>query len=434
MRAIVPNLGDSAGTTAPAVVSLGGVDSNPLPFVLGRLPMVAHLGATSALPGDVLEISGLGFQKDPARNEVQIGGVPALVVGAGGGNLEVVVPRVGPGELARSVEVRVPGSVNVGTGTLQVAAPSEVVEPRFVAEPFTAVPGRPHAVVATGLGPAFVLAASSGRTAAERALEAQSRLNQVIPVLQATMGLTVEARGLGSTSVVIGLSGRPEVLLEVTAEDAAAYGEDWSGLRGRGGVVSRDRLARWWEAVGRDLVLLLVRGEKPRFAAQLAPEGRAFVQLYEAARKSGHAGVPRSVLAAARPALRDGLRLIALRVPAGVPASVAPAGSPAASPAATRATARRAFEGVLRGSELEAGERRYLTVTLQKDGGTISYEGGITLTMPLQSLEQTGQAVRFTARIRGGLRSYRGKWEGDRLLGTISDAGSQVVGSFELRP
>ena len=111
-------------------------------------------------------------------------------------------------------------------------------------------------------------------TAAERAAVAADRLNAAAQPLRTTVGLTLEARGLESNPV-IGLVGRPEALLEVTEEDAAAYNEDWTGLRGRGGPVTRARLARWWEALARDLVLLTVRAQAPQHAAALAPEGRA---------------------------------------------------------------------------------------------------------------------------------------------------------------
>jgi hypothetical protein len=295
--------------------------------------------------------------------------------------------------------------------------------------------------VATGLGPAFVLAAAGGHSAAERALAAQQRLNQAIPLLRSTLGLNLEARAFESAPIV-GLAGRPDALLEIAAEDAAAYNEDWSGLRGRGGAVTRGRLARWWEAVARDLVVLLLRGERPRFAAELAPEGKVLGQLFEAARKTGRPGIPLEVLDQARPPLRDGLRLIALRVPAGVaapaaPVALAPGMTTAASATpAPSAPPRLQLEGIFRGSETESGEQRYLTVTFRKGEGTIAYEGGITLTMPLLSVEQRGRdEARFSVRIRGGMRYYVGKWDGERLSGAIAtDApGRNVVASFVLR-
>ena len=347
------------------------------------------------------------------------------------------MPLVGPGEGSRTLEVRVPGSASVGQALLQVAAPADPVAFRFVAEPFVAVPGRPHAVLGTGLGPAFVLAASGGRTAAARAVETATRLNGAAEALRTTLGLNLEARDVDS-SPTLGLAGRPEPLLEVTAEDAAAYDEDWSGLRGRGGPVTRARLARWWEAVARDIVLLTVRGERPEFAASLAPEGRVLGQLFDAAQRTGRPGVPRQVVDEARPALREGLRLLALRVPASVagPAPAATATPALPVVAATPRPGPLALEGTWAGSQSESGERQYLTVRFRRNGGSLAYEGGITLTVPLLTLEQAGRdQVRFSVQFHGGVRHYVGKWDGETLSGPISTdaAGKNVVASFELR-
>jgi len=435
IRAIVPDGAGAPGTPAPVVVTVGGSESNPAPFIVGHLPVLSAVSPASAAPGEVVDVSGRGFQADPLLDDVRLGGVPALVLSATGDAMKVVVPHVGPGEPARALEVRVPGSTNVGQATLQVLAPADPVEFRFVAEPFTAVPGRGHAVLSTGLGPAFVLAASGGKSAAARAVEAAGRLNDAAQALRTTVGLNLEARGLDA-SPVLGLAGNLEALLEVTEEDAAAYNEDWTGLRGRGGPVTRARLARWWEALGRDLVLLTVRGEKPQFAAALAPEGRALAQLYEAAQRTGRAGVPRQVVDEARAPLRDGLRLLALRVPASVTAPVAAAPSALPAAAATPPPARLQLEGTWAGSQVEQGQRQYLTVTFRRGGGSISYEGGITLTMPLLSVEPSRRdQVRFSVQIRGGVRHYTGRWDGEALAGSISTdaAGRNVVASFELR-
>jgi hypothetical protein len=219
-------------------------------------------------------------------------------------------------------------------------------------------------------------------------------------------------------------------------EDAAAYGEDWTGQRGKGGAVTPARLARWWEALGKDIVLLTVRGEKPQFAASLAPEGRVLVQLFEAGQRTGRPGVPRQVVEDARPPLRDGLRLLALRVPASVAAPVAAAPPQAAAAvAATPPPARLQLEGTWAGRQTEQGQLQYLTVTFRRDGGTISYEGGITFTVPLTLEPPRRDQVRFSVQIRGGVRHYVGKWDGEAITGSISTdgAGRNVVATFELR-
>src|SRR6185436_17875765 len=100
-----------------------------------------------------------------------------------------------------------------------------------------------------------------------RAGEAVRRLNDSAALLKASLSQDVEMRGLDVGSPAIVLTGSGETLLDITDEDAAAYNEDWTHLRGRGGPVTRARLARWWEALGRDLVLMTVRNQPPTNAA-----------------------------------------------------------------------------------------------------------------------------------------------------------------------
>jgi len=436
LRAIVPAEVGPPGTRAPVVVTVAGVDSNAAPFVVGRLPAVFEVVPASASPGDVVQITGLGFQSRAANNDVRIGGAPALVLSSASDGLKVVVPRLAAGDPARLVEVRVPGSDNVGQSTLQVAGMPEAVELRFVPEPFSGAGGRTHAIVATGLGPAFAFADAGGQTAAERAADAARKLNGALDALRTTLGLNFEAHGY-ETSPSLGLAGQTNALVTVTEDDAAAYDEDWTGLKGRGGPVTRGRLLRWWEAVAKDLVLATVRGERPHFAADLAPEGRALQQLFDAARKPGQQGLSQQAVTDAKPPLRDALRLVGFRVPEKVtaPAAAAVAGAPAAARPTAAPVARLPTDGTLRGSENEDGQLRYLSVDL-RGAGTISYEGGLTLTLPLTSLERGRDRLRFSVPIRGAMRYYTGRWDGEKVSGTIStdSAGRDVVGSFELRP
>jgi FHA domain/IPT/TIG domain len=440
IRAIVPETGGGPGTEADVVVTVAGVDSNPAPFILGHLPVLSALNPPSAVPGDVVSVSGRGFDASAARNDVRVGGVPALVIAASADSLQLVVPRLGPGEGTRTVELRVPGSSNVGQAELQLKALPDPVDFRFIAEPFTPSAGRSHALLATGLGPAFVLAASGGRSAAERAALAAERLNAAAQPLRTTLGLTLEARGLDS-SPTLGLVGQPEPLVEISEEDAAAYNEDWTGLRGRGGPVTRARLARWWEALGRDIVLITVRGQAPQNAAALAPEGRVLGQLFESAQRAGAGGVSRQLVEDARPPLKDGLRLLALRVPPTVtgPAAGGVASAPKTatpSAAATPTASALQLEGSWTGSQVEQGQRQYLSVSIRGSGGSVAFEGGITFTVPMLSVEKPRRdQAHFSVQIRGGIRHYWGQWDGETLKGNVStdEAAKNVVATFELR-
>jgi hypothetical protein len=438
IRVIVPLLPDVSGTPAPVVVTVGGVDSNPAPFFVGRLPLVTGVAPTTASIGDVLTVSGRGFQRDAAQNSVRIAGVPALVVSASDDELQVVVPRQAPGEPARPLELQVPGSEEIGRAIIQITPAPDPIRLHFIAEPFPAPPESPHAAVSTGVGPAFVFSAANGRSAAQRALAAQQRLNEAVAALVAAPTVLPEARDL-ATRPVVGVAGHPEAVLEITAADAAAYNEDWTRLRGRGGPVTPARLARWWEAVYRDLVLMLLRGERPRFAAALAPEGRALQQVFDAGQRAGGA-VSQQTVAGVRSSVRNGLRVVALRVPAPVTSEAPPTPVAPTTTAATATPAPRSepleLEGTWSGSETEAGRRRYVTVTFRRSEGTISYEGGLTLTVPFLSYDRPGRdRVRFAVQIRGGMRHYQGRWDGETLSGDLTkdQAGSNVVGSFELR-
>jgi hypothetical protein len=390
----------------------------------------------------VVKVKGRGFHVAAGHNAVNLGPAAALVVSAADSELEVAVPWTAPaGQVA--LTVRIPGSPHVGEASLSVAAPPDPAEFRFAAEPFAVedAGGHDHAVLATAVGPAFVLSASGGQTAARRALEAQRRLNEAAVLLRASREADLEVRGLGSDPVVA-LAGRADALLSVSAEDAAAYDEDWTRRGGRRGPVTRDGLATWWTAVGRDLVLLLVRSEKPRHAASLGAEGRVLADVFLAARRVSPYGVPREV--AARPSHRDGLRSVAYRVPASVAASgAAPAAPPpaAAVTAAVSAPARPAgdlkLDGVWVGTEQEGGRRKYVTMRFRGDAGSYSLDGAVSVTTPFFAVERPQRnTVRLVLEIGGGLRYYIGRWDGSRIAGKVSDdpSGAGEVATFEVSP
>jgi hypothetical protein len=432
IRARVPAIAGGPGAAAPVVVALGADESNAGPFFVGHIPLVTGAEPRSAMPGDPVVVSGRGFQMSPSANQVTLGGAPALVFSSSDTELTMVVPRVPPGD--RTVEVRVPGSEFSGQVSLAVGVSPDPAGFRFIAEPFTAVPGRDHAVVATDLGPLFVLAASGGRSAAQRAHEAAQRFNEAALVLRTQGEAQIELRGIDSDPS-LGITGQAGPLVEVTAEDARAYEEDWTNLKGRGGAVTRSRLAVWWSAVARDLVLLLVRGQRPRHAAAIAPEGRVLGDLYQAAQRTVRFGVPRQVLVDAKPATREALRLIAFRVPptvVGAASSIA--GSPGAS--APGATPLK-LDGVWTGTEDEGSTRRYITVVFEPGGGDLAYEGAVTINVPLIKVEQPQKATAvFSIQFRGATRYYTGKWDGEKLTGKISTdpSGAPEIATFELRP
>jgi hypothetical protein len=246
---------------------------------------------------------------------------------------------------------------------------------------------------------------------------------------------TAEIRARYAPSPAVYLVTRDTALLDVTGADAEGYNEDWARTRAKGGTVTAARLTAWWEAVARDLVLLLLRGERPQYAQALAPEGKVLGDLYDAAKRSVSVGVPSAVLTAAKPPLREALRAVALHVPATVTAPVTQAEG--AVPTTADGVPTLKLDGSWRGSETDSGNRRPITIVFGGGSGTLTYERALSMSVPVFAIQQPQKdAVRFEVRGGTGTRFYRGRWDGSRITGKLtSDAeGRHEVGAFELDP
>jgi hypothetical protein len=429
IRVRVPQIEGGAGTAVPVTVIVGSEMSNSGPFVVGHLPLISAVEPNVIAPGAILTVRGRGFSVLASANIVAVGGARALVGSATESELKVAAPRQAS-EGPTTAEVRVPRYSEIGSSPVNVAPLPELAELRFFAERLDEDPSDAHAIVASYLGSVVVLSASGGRSAAERAVEVQAKLNAAAEVVSRSPGADFEVRDLPLTPR-IAVTGQGDTILEVTAEDAAGYDQEWNRGRGRGGPATPDRVARWVAAILKDHVLMLARGEKPHHASDLAPEGRPLGELYQAALKAGSPRIPHKTIASTKPPLREGLRTLGLRIPAAVKAIgglAAPTGPTSAAPAFK-------MQGTWSGSEVQAGSRRYITVTFQGNGGTFTIEGAVALQTALALAEQPQKGtVRFAALVRGGTRYYLGKWDGERISGTIAKdaAGREEVGTFEL--
>jgi hypothetical protein len=131
------------------------------------------------------------------------------------------------------------------------------------------------------------------------------------------------------------------------------------------------------------------------------------------------------------------LRTVGYRVPVAVTATVPAAPQTAAPGPAPSGAPPLRLEGVWIGSELEGGARKYVTMTFRGRGGSLVYEGGISVSVPLLSVEQIPKdTVRYVLEFRGGRRYYLGRWDGRKIAGRISSdvSGRGDVGAFELSP
>jgi len=430
IRVRVPALTAAPATEVPVIVTVSGAESQGASFVIGRLPMVLACDPARALPGDVVRVKGRGFSAEASSNRVLVAAMPALVSAATENELTILMPRVPVApEGDATVEVHVEGRPEPGLSQLHVGGLPDPIEPRLFAEPLIDDAGHVHAVVGTEIGPAFVLSDAAGKSAALRAAQMVEAWTAALVRLRASLDEDVEVRNI-NTSPVLGLKGRPQTIVEITEDDAAGYNEGWIKPEPKAPLVTPARLAVWWEAQARDLVLLLLRGKAPENATALSPDGRPLADLHARARKTGRFGLPREVLGGLKPAEREALRIVGMRVPATITVT----GDRGAAAAAAAAAGLR-LEGTWVGFERETGRRRNISVTFEGEGGTLTYQAGVALSIPLAKVEQPLKgAVKFSAMIRGGVRHYTGRWDGEKMTGTITQEGATPpeVGTFEL--
>jgi FHA domain/IPT/TIG domain len=438
LRVRVPEIQGPLGTSAPVTVTQGEGVSNAAPFFTGHEPLLLQVQPASAAPGEIVTISGRGFREPGAMSAV-VGDRRALIVSASETELTLVVPRAPAGATAIKLAINATGQV--GEIAFEVPAPPDIVEFRFVAEPFEEQPASEHVQLSTALGPALVLSAAGGQSATTRALAIVGRLNAAAVSLKASLEADLEARGFAAGKPAIALKGARDPLIEVTPEDAAGYNKDWTRLGPRARPVTPGRLALWWTAVLRDLAQVLVRSEKPLHTAALGVEGRVLADLYQAARKDTSFGIPRKLVEGASP-FAQGLRTLALRVPttlsepadSPVVVRVAPGASASPSPAAVAKAFK--LEGEWRGRETVPEASRAISVIFKSNTGTLFYEGSFSVGFPLLTLEQPQKGVvRFSVGVRGSVRYYQGRFDGQKISGTIApEERGATTGSFELEP
>jgi hypothetical protein len=136
--------------------------------------------------------------------------------------------------------------------------------------------------------------------------------------------------------------------------------------------------------------------------------------------------------------MRDALRTAGLRIPASVkgPAPAAGAAATEAAAAASPAGPALRLDGRWSGSETDSGRLTYITATFAGPGGTFTYERALSVSQPLLGVVQQKTVVRFSVQTGAGPRYYQGKWDGQKLTGTVSvdPTGKTPVGTFDLSP
>jgi len=317
VRFRVPALTAAPGSSVAVVATVEGRSTTPLGLVLARLPFLVSVAPPRAMPGEIVRLKGIGFAPSPEANEVTFGAVPGLVVASSSTEIAVVAPPV-PGAQAENPAPVVVAALGRTSAPLDFTL-LRIVEgswlPRCVAQP--AGPGAAPGQVLVGveIAPLLLLSAKDDApSTARRALAVCEGIDSIIGRARIGERPVFEARD-GTASSAVAVVGRTDVLVRVTAEDAAAY------ARPPGGPERNDKpapaaVARLWAALLNDLVTVTTGGGTPSASAALSPAaGRAFADLRAGLPWQYGEGVSNARVAALRPDLRRRLREAALSVP-----------------------------------------------------------------------------------------------------------------------
>jgi hypothetical protein len=168
--------------------------------------------------------------------------------------------------------------------------------------------------VGTEIAPVLLLSGKDeARSVGERALRVAAALNAAVDRARVGQKVAFEARESPAAGVAV--VGSPDLLLRVTAPDAAAY-ETPPGLPRRAAPPTPVALARHWAALLGDTVAIGTGSARPSAAAALDPAaGAAFTQLRGALPWQYGSGVESRRVAGLPGELRRRLREAAFRVP-----------------------------------------------------------------------------------------------------------------------
>ena len=312
----MPAVEGEPGSKHAVMALLSGRSTGALDLMLGRLPLVASFDPPRAVAGEILRVSGLGFSPRPEANVVTFDGAPALVARASAEELTVFTPPPVRPQTRTLADVVVKAgertSDPAGYPLLRLMSGSYVLRFYPAAGPPGVAPGQ--AFVATEIAPVLLLAHKDGQAAvASRLLRVSKALNGAVD--RARAGEDVRFAPLQLPALGVGLVGGTELLVEVTAQDAAAHAAP-PGVPARGAPPAPLELAHHWAALLNDYLAVCTGRASPSHVAALLPEsGRAFAQLRSALPWRYGTGVANDRVARVPERLRLRLRDAALRVP-----------------------------------------------------------------------------------------------------------------------
>jgi hypothetical protein len=409
----VPNLPATPARTEPVVVTIGERVSKGIDLLIGKLPLVLEVAPARGAPGERVALRGRGFVADADGNKVTFSGAPALVLTASPTEVVVAAPALPSGQMEAEIVIAAGGRSTTNRAIFSYTHVSPAAfRPRFV--PADAGTTRAQATVASQLGPLILLSSrGEAKSVQDRAVDVGMALNGAFD----TNAAGFEARGES-----VHVTGRSEVLLRATPEDAAGY-EAPPGVSFNNPAPTPGALAAHWAALLSDYAALFLHGQRPVRLLAASPRGRAFVDLQsELGWRPGVAITPGRAAA-----LSTGLigRLQEMAFGLGKESA---------------ATAGAALEGTWEGELLDLdGNRKPITVRIRqaagKLGGSLTTGGRVAMEQSLQTVTARGGTVTFSVQSGVAVRFFVGRLDASGISGQVhsgNPTGPQA-GSFTLK-
>jgi len=393
IRIRVPPLTATEGQRVSVRVAVGPDIGKEAPLNYGRLPFIETVAPARAMPGEVVTITGLGLLGPDlavlvgSRRAVILAGsdaeirvsVPGIRLSEGGGQRELVVQANQKSSIAHPLEI--------------LRESSALYAPRFFAE----ILEGSRIAVSCELGPVMVL--GSDPASRQRAHDAAEKLNTLV-----AQGRTNRVQFAASDVAINAAPGGP--LLAVAAGDGSG---------------NPRTLASLWAASLTDMFDLFLLGRRPGRTVELSPDGKAFVDIFAAARRrSAEAGVAAGVLASPEPSWLRSLASLAT--------------APVMGSGQALALLDGYWSGVIEVPGAIQPRKVEISLTVTPSGlvgQKTSRQGRLSSDVSLEGLSYGRRELRFSFVDFGENLNYRGTLDGDEIDGEVTKPSGARVGRLK---
>jgi hypothetical protein len=395
VRVKVPEVAATEGQRVSVKVTVGTETGKEALLNFGRLPFLESIQPPRVLPAEVVTITGLGLAAE--NLEVSVGGRSAVVLSANDTEVKFSTPglRLSEGAGERSLTLQAGDKTSIAHPLEILRESAALYSPRF----FVDLLEDSRVVVACELGPVMVLA--NDAPSRKRAHDAANRLNALA-------------------------SGGRETRVQFSAADTAitaAPGGAVLVVSTGDGAGNLKTLASVWAAQLTDIFDLFLQGRRPSRTVEISPEGKAFVDIFAAARRrSTEPGVPQGILLSPDPAWTRALNALA----------VAPTldGTQALSLIDGYWSGVIEVPGAIQPRKVEIS----LTVTPSGlVGQKTSRQGGLSSDVSLRNLNYSRRELRFSFIDSGEDLNYQGRLDGDTIEGTVTRSTGARVGKLTFK-